>query len=137
MISINFGFVFLAAVVGFIVGFLLHGPLLGKMWMRLAGIVPTGNEKFADMIPQMVWNLVVNIVTAYGIALLAVLTNASLGNWGSTLHVMIVATLVWGFFTIPATSMEVIWMGKKFPLWLFDLFASLVVMLAMGITVAL
>ena len=47
MISINFGFVFLAAVVGFIVGFLLHGPLLGKMWMRLAGIVPTGNEKFA------------------------------------------------------------------------------------------
>ena len=85
----------------------------------------------------MVWNLVANIVTAYGIALLAVLTNASLGVWGSTLHVMIVATLVWGFFTIPATSMEVIWMGKKFPLWLFDLFASLVVMLAMGITVAL
>ena len=30
-----------AAVVAFIIGFLFHGPLFGKLWMRLADVHPT------------------------------------------------------------------------------------------------
>jgi hypothetical protein len=43
----------LAALATFVIGFLFHGPFFGKIWMRLANIHPTGNEKFADMVPQI------------------------------------------------------------------------------------
>jgi len=54
MLPINFAAVAVAAVTAFILGFLFHGPLLGRIWMKLADIHPTGNEKFSDMIPQIV-----------------------------------------------------------------------------------
>jgi hypothetical protein len=60
MSQINLLSVFIAALSAFIIGFLLHGPILGKLWMRLANIHPTGNEKLKDMIPQMIWNFIVN-----------------------------------------------------------------------------
>ena len=77
MISINFVAVLVAAVVAFILGFLFHGPISGKLWMKLANITPTGNEKFKDMISQMVWNLVVNIITASVMAMIFVLVFSS------------------------------------------------------------
>ena len=55
--------------VNFIIGFLFHGPLFGKLWMKLANIHPTGNEKLSDMIPQMVKNFLANIVCAYVIGM--------------------------------------------------------------------
>mgnify|MGYP003353537644 CR=1 FL=1 len=42
--------IILAALAIFVIGFLFHGPLFGKLWMKLADIHPTGNEKFKDMI---------------------------------------------------------------------------------------
>ncbi len=65
MLPINFLTVSLAAVVAFVLGFLFHGPVTGKLSMKLANIRMTGNEKMADMVPMMVWNLVVNFITAY------------------------------------------------------------------------
>lgn len=53
MISINFVSVFIAAIVAFILGFLFHGPISGKLWMKLANIHPTGNEKMSDMYGKM------------------------------------------------------------------------------------
>jgi hypothetical protein len=54
----------------FIIGFLFHGPLFGKLWMRLADVHPTGEEKLSDMWVQMLLNLLANIVTAGVIALI-------------------------------------------------------------------
>jgi ABC-type phosphate/phosphonate transport system permease subunit len=39
--SINIWGVLISAVVAFILGFLAHGPVAGKLWMKLANIVPT------------------------------------------------------------------------------------------------
>ncbi len=66
MLPINLMAVLVAAVAAFILGFLFHGPVTGKLWMKLANIHPTGKEKFADMIPKMLWNLLANFVTACG-----------------------------------------------------------------------
>src|SRR3954469_17644245 len=54
----------LAALATFIIGFIFHSPPLGNIWMRLSNIHPTGNEKLKDMLPNMGWNFLVNLITA-------------------------------------------------------------------------
>ena len=137
MLPINLAAVSLAAIAAFVLGFLFHGPLLGKLWMRLANIHPTGNEKFADMVPQMIGNLLVNFVTAYVLAAVYVFAAASpyLGGVGVWRGVML-ALWVWLGFLVTTTSIEVIWMGRNYKLWLFEAGCSLVVMAVMGAIIA-
>jgi hypothetical protein len=133
MVPINLLAVVTAAVAAFVLGFMFHGPLLGKLWMKLADIHPTGNEKFSDMVPQMLWNLVVNLVTAYVLAVIYVLVSTS--SYVSGLGVstgILCGFLVWLGFLVTSTSIGVIWMGQSFKLWLFETACSLVVMVMMG-----
>ena len=137
MLTINLMAVLVAAVVAFVLGFLFHGPLTGKLWMKLADVHPTGNEKFADMIPQMFWNIVSNIVTAYVLAVVYLFASSSAylgatGIWGG----VVVGLWVWLGFLVTSSSIEVIWMGRKVQLWLFESVCSLVVMAAMGAIIA-
>lgn len=133
MPPINLVAVLFAAVSAFVLGFLFHGPVFGKLWMRLANIHPTGNEKVADMLPQLFWNFVVNLITALTLALVYMwsYTSPFLGGPGISTG-MIVAFHVWLGFLVTTTSIEVIWMGRTLKLWLFEACASLVVMLVMG-----
>jgi hypothetical protein len=124
-------------VVAFIIGFLAHGPVAGKLWMRLADVHPTGNEKFSDMVPQMLWNLLVNIITAYALAAVIMLATGSQYLTGSVIHdALAVAFIAWVFIAASST-MNVIWMKASFKLWMYEAFSSLIVMLAMGATIAL
>ncbi len=137
MLPINYLAVLVAAVVAFIIGFLAHGPVGGKLWIKLANIHPTGNEKFADMIPQMLLNLLVNIVCAYVLAVVYLFASTSplMGGSGA-LNGMICAFWVWLGFNVTATVIDVIWMGKSKKLWLFEAISSLVVFLVMGAIIA-
>ncbi|MDB5190241.1 MAG: hypothetical protein JWN49_567 [Parcubacteria group bacterium] len=133
MVPINLLAVVVAAVVAFVLGFMFHGPVLGKLWMRLANIHPTGNEKFSDMVPQMLWNLLANLVTAYVLAAIYVLASTSPYLSGPGVSTGIVcAFLAWLGFLVTSTSIGVIWMGSSFKLWVFESACSLVVMIAMG-----
>lgn len=137
MLPINFLAVLVAAVVAFILGFLFHGPVLGKMWMKLANITPTGNEKLSDMGGQMFWNLVSNFVTALALAVVYLFASTSsyftaTGIWGGILC----GWLVWLGFLVTSSSIEVIWMGRKASLWLFEAFCSFIVMGVMGAIIA-
>jgi mannitol-specific phosphotransferase system IIBC component len=136
MIPINFISVIVAAVVAFIVGFMFHGPLFGKMWMKLANIHPTGKEKLSDMFPQMVKNLVANIVCAYVLAMFIYVTASYYNNVGNIVGGMGISFWAWLGFLVTSTSMDVIWMGKSKNLWLFEAAASLVSFLAMGAVLA-
>lgn len=138
MLPINYVAVLVAAVVAFVIGFLFHGPLFGKVWMRLANVHMTGNEKLSDMVPQMLWNLFIHIVTAYALAAVYLLAATSPYLSGSALEDgLIVAFIIWLGFLVTASSIEVIWMGRSVKLWLFEAASSLVVMLAMGAIIAL
>jgi hypothetical protein len=134
--EINFVAVVVAAVAAFVIGFLFHGPLLGKVWMRLANIHPTGNEKFKDMILQMVQNMVMNLVSASVLAMFIFVTQGYYGNAGSVVGGMGIAFWAWLGFLVTATSMDVIWMGKSKKLWMFEVVASLTSFLAMGAILA-
>jgi hypothetical protein len=137
MLPINLVGVIIAAVVAFILGFLFHGPLLGKLWMKLADIHPTGNESFKGMVPQMIWNLIVNLVTAYVLAVVYLFASTSAygttGVWGG----IICGLWVWIGFLVTTTSIEVIWMKRSVKLWLFECGCSLIVMIVMGAIVAI
>lgn len=136
MLSINLLAVLAAAVAAFIIGFLFHGPVFGKVWMKLANIHPTGNEKFSDMIPQMVKNLLANIVCAYVLAMFIYVTVGYYNNSGNVIGGMGIAFWAWLGFLVTSSSMDVIWMGKSKNLWLFEVVASLVSFLAMGAILA-
>jgi hypothetical protein len=133
MLSINLIGVVLAAVAAFILGFLFHGPVSGKLWMKLADIHPTGNEKLSDMVPQMLWNLLSNLVTAYVLAVIYLFVSTSPLSAGAGISTGIVCgLLVWFGFLVTSSSIEVIWMGRKVKLWLFEAVCSLIVMIVMG-----
>ncbi len=136
MIPINFVSVFVAAVVAFVIGFMFHGPLFGKLWMKLANIHPTGKEKLSDMVPQMLQNFLANIVCAYILAMFIYVTESYYNNLGNVVGGMGVAFWAWLGFLVTATSMDVIWMGKSKKLWLFEVVASLCSFLAMGAVLA-
>jgi len=137
MLPINLVAVLVAAVAAFIMGFLMHGPVFGKLWMKLADIHPTGNEKFSDMIPQMAWNLLSNIVTAYVLAVIYLFASSSpylgvSGTWSG----LVIAFWVWIGFLVTSSSIEVIWMKRKVALWLFECVCSLIVISVMGVIIA-
>lgn len=138
MIHINILAVLVAAAVAFIIGFMFHGPLLGKMWMRLAKITPTGKENFSDMAGQMAANFFANVVTSYVLAIIYTFARGSGVIGGSEIWVGITTGfLVWLGFLVTSSSIDVIWMGKSRDLWLFECVSSLVVMLASGIIIAI
>lgn len=126
MIIIHYiGIVMLAALASFIIGFLFHGPLFGKLWMKLANIHPTGKEKFKDMIPQMVKNFVMNLLSAFILSVFITLLGGTLSAG------FIVTFLIWLGFIVTGSSMDVIWMGKSWKLWCFEIVSSLACLLAM------
>lgn len=136
MLPIDLIAVFVAAVAAFIIGFMFHGPLFGKLWMKLANIHPTGKEKLSDMVPQMLKNLLANIVCAYILAMFIYATASYYNNVGNIIGGMGIAFWAWLGFLVTSTSMDVIWMGKSKNLWLFEVVASLVSFLAMGAILA-
>lgn len=129
--QINFWAVLVAAIANFVIGFLFHGPLFGKTWMRLANVTPTGNEKFSDMTPQMLKNLLANIVFAYVMSTMLHYNNAL----GATAGIVF-GFWVWLGFIVTSSSMEVIWMKRSTKLWVFEMVSSLVAILAMGAIIA-
>ena len=129
----NFIAIIVAAVAAFIIGFLWHGPLFGKLWMQLANIHPTGKEKLVDMWKQMVSNMVSNLVIAFVLSgtFMLVFTSTYMGE-ASVFRGAICAAWLWFGFVVTATSMDVIWMGKSWKLWLFEIACSFVSLVAMG-----
>lgn len=136
----NFIAIVVAALAAFVIGFLFHGPLFGKVWMRLADVHPTGNEKLSDMWGQMLLNLLANIVTAgvmslifWGVFSSPYMNPSAVSNvfrgaiWG---------VWIWLGFIVTSSSMDVIWMKRSVKLWLFECMASLVSFAAMGAILA-
>jgi hypothetical protein len=133
MLSIHPLAVIFAALASFILGFLFHGPLTGKLWMKLADIHPTGEEQFSDMYGKLFWNMVVNLVTASVMALIfALVFSSPLMGEITWYKGVIMGIWLWLGFLVTSSSIEVIWMGRKTSLWLFEATCSLVVMGVMG-----
>ncbi len=123
--------ILVSAAVYFFLGFMWHGPLFGKVWMKLANITPTGNEKMSDMYGQMLKNYLVNVVTAVVLVMLFTMTGVE--GW---MQAWKVVTIVFVGIIATGSSMDVIWMGRSPKLWLFELSSSFVGLSVMGMILA-
>jgi hypothetical protein len=114
--------VLVVAAVTFVIGFLTHGPLLGKVWMRLAGIsMPENPPSLMTMLPQMGLNYIANVVFTFTIAVglrfyfISPYAPERTWLWGA-----LVAGVAYLGLVAPLTSYGVIWMGQSKKLWLFE-----------------
>lgn len=127
--------VLVAAAAMFVIGFLWHGPLFGKTWMRLAGVaMPDPQPTFSSMVPQMIWNYIANVVIAGVFAAMvsfigSLVPDPSFFDWSRG---SIFAGWIWFGFVMPISSYGVIWMKQSKKLWLFELSSQLASFLAMG-----
>lgn len=117
MTTIHLSKVSIAAIAAFIIGFLIHGPVAGKLYMAIADVPPTGNEKFEDMVPKILWNLIVQFVTAFVLSVIYLFASSSSyigkrGIWGG----VILAIWLWLGFLVTSSSIGVIWMGQDYKL---------------------
>jgi hypothetical protein len=109
--AVNWLAVIVAAIVGFVVGWLWWGPLFGKKWMALSGVKPTKDMK-KGMGSKMIIALLANLIMAYVLAALlfssgtsGIMAAATLGFWvwlGFVATVMVGGVLwenkPWGLF---------------------------------------
>ena len=103
--------VVLALVASYVIGFTWHGPLFGKLWMKLNGMTPPkkGEMKFSMMLPGLAANFVLVVVQS------AVLGRTfQIVNLPSATDALVVATILWLAFTALTIANSYAWMGKTF-----------------------
>ncbi len=100
----------LALVVSYVIGFLWHGPLFGKQWMKYNKMTPPKKEdmKFSMMLPGLTANFVQVVVQSAVLG--RTLQIVQLDNIS---HALIIATILW----LPFTGLTIVnsyaWEGKK------------------------
>jgi hypothetical protein len=139
MIPLNIVAIVVAALVAFAIGFFWHGPLFGKVWMRLAGIQePSDEEKkkmMATMWQPMLMGVVSYVVMAFVLAhsiyyyMEATFTSP---DWTVALSA---AFWNWLGFVAVATVSPVLWEKKRWSYWAFGNAYFFVIMLVMSLII--
>ncbi len=135
--SINFLAVLVAAIAAFFIGFMWHGPVFGKQWLKLKNISPAEvaaaqAKGMASMVPQMIAALVMQIVVAGVMAHIA-------GALGLTdaVQALFLAVLVWLGFYVTVLLNAVLWEKESLALYFFRLSYNLVVLIVISMIVVL
>lgn len=138
MVAVNYLAVLVAALAQFIIGAVFHMPPVGKLWMKLANVKPPKDGKVPPMGAPMLKNYIVNVLFAYGLMIVYMnMAASSLNPNGAGIATGICsAIIVWFFFLVTSTSVDVIWMGKSWKLWLYEAGVSLLSLIAMGAIIA-
>lgn len=135
--NINFLAVLVAAIAAFILGFVWHGPLFGKMWMKLVGVSQADMQAMqakgmGPMVPHMIAALVQLFVTAFVVAHLAdalILTGA--------MEAIFFGFLVWLGFIATTLLNDVLWQKGKMDLYLFKIVYQLINLVMISLIVVL
>ena len=100
----------LSIVATYVVGFIWHGPLFGKLWMKYNKMTPPkkGEMKFSMMLPGLSASLVQTFVQAAVMGRsFEILYLPSVG------HALLIATLLWLPFTGLVIVNSYAWEGKR------------------------
>ncbi len=109
--------ILLAILASYVVGFLWHGPIFGKLWMELNNIKPPKKEdmKFSMMLPGLSANFVLVFVQS------AVLGRAfQILLLPSICYAFIIATILWLPFTCLTIVNSYAWLGKPVKMMVLD-----------------
>jgi len=121
-LSLNYAAILVAAIVNFIVGAVWHGPLFGKHWMKLAGIT---HEEMKRMPLTPAQAMLLGFVNT----LLMTFVLSLFGNTWNPEGVTGAFTLAfwpWLGFVVPMLANSVLWEGKSWKLFGFNISYQLV-----------
>ncbi len=135
--SINFVAVLVAALVAFFIGFLWHGPLFGKQWMKMMAIPQSEVDAMkakgmGPMVPRMIAAFVQQAVIALVVSHLA----SVLGIVGAVPAILF-ALLLWFGFIATVLLNTVLWENRKMELYLFNIAYHLVSLVIVSLIVVL
>lgn len=116
-ITLDFGLILGATVANFMVGALWHGPLFGKLWMRLAGITPEQMKKMLFTAPQAMG---LGFITTFIMVMVLAWLGEALGMRGIS-GALQLSFWVWFGFIMPILAGGPIWEGKSPKLFLFNI----------------
>lgn len=130
--SVNHLAILTAAIVSFIIGFLWHGPVFGKVWLQLMNIsaqeLEAGKKEMGKKMPYvMLAALVQQFITA---AVMGLLIQAL----GITSFVGAVTLAFWIWLGFVATVLlnGVLWEKRSINLYLFNIAYHFVILAAMA-----
>jgi hypothetical protein len=127
-IMVNYFAVVVAAIAAFVIGFLWHGPVFGKQWMKLSNITEAdvAAAKNKSMMPQMVAAFVQQLVMAYVLAHFVIVWSVA-----DLLGAATLAFWIWLGFIATVLLNGVLWEKRTVPLYLFNIVYHLVSLFAM------
>lgn len=129
--------IFIGTVSSVILGMIWYGPLFGKKWMELAGIVmPTEKPSCKMMIKPIVISLVGAFFMSYTLSFNIAFGNAYLGTSGMMAGLM-ASFWNWLGFVVPVLLSFVAWEGKSWKLWAIHAGYWLVLLAVMGKVISL
>jgi hypothetical protein len=135
--NINFLAVLVAAIAAFALGFLWHGPLFGKQWIKLMGIPQSEinamqAKGMGPMVPNMIASLVQQFVVAF---VLSYLANAL--SIVGVVPAVLLAALLWLGFIATTLLNGPLWEKKSISLYLFNIAYQLANLVVIGLIVVL
>jgi Protein of unknown function (DUF1761) len=141
MVPVNYTAILIAALAAFIIGFLWHGPLFGKTWMRLTEHKMLTGEDMekakANMWKPLTWNFLSNLVMAFVLAHAYFFAQKSgFAPKGLIAGALVTAFWNWLGFIVCSSAAQVIWEGRKLALWGFTMTYWLVALSVMAIIIA-
>ncbi|TSC58408.1 MAG: hypothetical protein Greene041619_632 [Candidatus Peregrinibacteria bacterium Greene0416_19] len=137
VLSVHFPAVLVAAVAAFVLGFLWHGALCGKQWIKLMGIPQSEVDAMkakgmGAMAPQMAAAFVAQLVMAYVLARFATAWSVS-----DVMGALTLAFWIWIGFIVTVLLNGVLWEKRTVPLYLFNITYHLVSLCVMTTIVVL
>src|ERR1051325_5495316 len=134
MVPINYLAVLVSAIAAFVLGFLWHGLIFGKVWIRLSGFTEAhmAAAKAKGMTGSYILAFVGNLVMAYVLAHAVIFGSAYLNTTGVSMGLS-AGFWNWIGFIAPVTLGMVLWQGKPWKLWLLNNGYYLLALLVMGI----
>jgi uncharacterized protein YacL len=114
---VSFWVVLLMMIISVVLGFLWYGPLFGKTWMRLSGIVmPDAKPSMKVMIKPIVLSLIGAIFMTYALSFVIAFHNTYFHTTGLVTSLSM-TFLVWlGFFVPPYLNLSG-WEAKPWKLF--------------------
>ncbi len=128
--TLNYTSIFVAALAAFFIGFLWHGPVFGKAWIKLMKITPSemvkGRKEMAKKMPlYMLGAFIQQVITAGVIAVFCPLIGVPDAG-----RAILLAFLLWLGLISTTLLNGVLWEKRTVPLYLFNIvyqFVSLTV----------
>ncbi|HSE56649.1 MAG TPA: DUF1761 domain-containing protein [Candidatus Paceibacterota bacterium] len=125
-------------VLSVIIGFVWYGPLFGKRWMALSGIIMPPDKKpcFKDMLKPILISLIGAFFMALCLSYSIAYAGAFMERFGTSMGIQ-AGFWSWLGFVVPIQLSFVAWEGKPWKLFCIHAGYWLVLLCGMGIILSL